>query len=101
MKHLIYPIIILLLVIALIVIATIKKIEPISTETPFFGIKYIICSKEPYNDCFLQAVFKDEASCQRAVEKGSWYCDESNPNNIRCRVPKPAESFATSYCSEY
>jgi len=64
-----------------------------------FPIKYTICDKN-YEGCFISAKFKDVQSCQLQVEKGSWYCDQTNPDNIQCRVPKPGESFATSFCME-
>lgn len=64
-----------------------------------FPMKYTICD-ENYERCFVSAKFKDAQSCQLQVEKGSWYCDETDPNNIQCRVPEPGESFATSFCTE-
>lgn len=62
-----------------------------------FSVSYIICDTA-YANCFTQAKFKDMDSCQTAVEKGNWLCDEGNPNDIRCKVS--TNSIAKAYCKD-
>lgn len=64
-----------------------------------FSIKYMVCDVG-YANCFVSARFQDVANCQIEVERGSWYCDSTNPENIQCRVAKPNESFASAYCTK-
>jgi len=86
---------IIMLVIAISVVLNIFLL----TKTETFPIKYEVC-EQGYTNCFVNARFKDMYSCQREVEKGNWYCDETDPNNIQCRVPKPGESFASALCTK-
>jgi len=64
-----------------------------------FPIKYMICGAN-YENCFVSAKFKNVLDCENKVEMGNWYCDQTNPDNIQCRVPKTGESFATSFCTK-
>jgi len=60
-----------------------------------FPVDYIICNSD-YTGCFVDAKFPNMVSCQRQVETGNWRCDETNPDNIKCKVEK--SSMAVSYC---
>lgn len=62
-----------------------------------FSIDYMICGLG-FGDCFVAAKFDDMLSCQIAVEKGNWLCDQTDPQNIKCRVG--TDSIATSYCRD-
>ncbi len=62
-----------------------------------FPVDYLICGAG-YTDCFTVAKFDDMRSCQNAVEKGGWSCDQTNPNDIRCSVVINSEAVA--YCKD-
>lgn len=62
-----------------------------------FPVEYKICS-EGYVDCFTVAKLDDMVSCEQMKEKWSWYCDSTNPKDIRCHE---GESNASdSLCSD-
>ena len=62
-----------------------------------FPVKYIICDSV-YSDCFVSAKFQNMRICQNEVERGNWLCDESNQQNIQCKVSTDATTV--SYCKE-
>lgn len=64
-----------------------------------FPVKYKICDTL-YQDCSVDAKFKDFRSCEKAKEMGNWYCNSEDKNNISCREAKAGESSVVSVCTK-
>ncbi len=64
-----------------------------------FPIKYMVCDLN-YENCFVSARFKNVLDCEIKVEMGNWYCDQTNPNNIQCRVSELGEGVTNSFCTK-
>lgn len=62
-----------------------------------FPIKYTICDSL-YENCFVHARFKDIDDCKMVEERQSWYCDQSNKQNITCE--ERDSEISASYCSK-
>jgi len=62
-----------------------------------FPVSLFICDPD-YTHCSTLAKFDEMFFCQSAAEKSGWVCDDSNKNDIRCRVGDNAISI--SYCED-
>lgn len=60
-----------------------------------FPIRYVICDSS-YTDCSVFAKFPNMQACQREVKRGKWLCDESSPEDIRCKIA--THTTVASYC---
>jgi len=59
-----------------------------------FPVLYSVCNAQ-YNDCTPVARFDDRDSCESANEKAGWYCDSTDPLNIKCSAKKSTISTGT------
>lgn len=62
-----------------------------------YNIEYKICDID-YKNCHTIAKFKDIEDCETTNEKWSWYCNQTDLDNIKCHVEK--SSIVTSYCAK-
>lgn len=65
--------------------------------TSNFSTKLLLCDKSN-GSCETIAQFKNFETCERMNEKWGWFCDQTDPNKIACRVGEGVLAF--SYCKK-
>ena len=85
-----HSIIIIALIVLVVIFATLLLLNRNK-----FTTNLLLCDKSN-GSCQSIAKFNDFKTCERFNEKWGWICEESNPNNIVCRVEEGVISF--SYC---
>jgi len=64
-------------------------------EKTRFPVTLVVCDRT-YSDCFASEKFRNRMDCELASKRGSWLCDEGDPDNIKCNVSKNPD--AAAYC---
>lgn len=62
-----------------------------------YPIDYLVCN-EMYEECFKSAKFQNMQDCEIHKKMSGWLCDQTNPDDIRCKEQDESDSIARGVC---